>query len=74
MVKPYDQSLDVHAVITHSLRYGLFPFIYLNMFLSLLPFEPRTVSKSPMLHTSRIRNGPYCSSGAEWLLGITLAR
>jgi hypothetical protein len=47
MVKLYDQTLDVHAMITHRLCYGFFPFIHSDLFLSLLPFKPKTVLSHP---------------------------
>jgi hypothetical protein len=47
MVKIYDQTLDVHAMITHRLHYGFFPLINLNMFLSLLPTKSKTILSHP---------------------------
>jgi len=47
MVKLYDQTLDVHAIITHSLCYGLFLFIHSDLLLSLLPSKLRTVLSHP---------------------------
>jgi hypothetical protein len=47
MVNLYDQTLDVHAIITHSLCYGLFLFIHLDLFLSPLISKPKIVLSHP---------------------------
>jgi hypothetical protein len=47
MVKLHDQTLDVHAMITHMLRFGFFPLIHTDLFLSLLPSKPKTVMSHP---------------------------
>jgi hypothetical protein len=47
MVKLHDQTLYVHAMITQGLRYGCFPFIHFDLFLSLLPSKPRTILSHP---------------------------
>jgi hypothetical protein len=47
MVNIYDQTLDFCAMITHRLRYGFFPLIHLDLFLSFIPSKPKTVLSHP---------------------------
>jgi hypothetical protein len=47
MLKIYDQTLDVHAMITPRLHYGFFPFIHSDLFLSLFLSKPKTVPIHP---------------------------
>ena len=47
MLKHQDRTLDVHTMIAQGLHFGCFPFIHLELFLSLLPFKPIIVLSHP---------------------------